>query len=62
MIEFTFAELWLLAWAILATVGFFNAKHEARAARTMLKAMIESKEIRDGIVAKYEEMERNATQ
>lgn len=61
MLEISFIELGLLLWAVLATAGYFSASHDARAAKFMIKTLIENKEVRDGIVAKFEEMQKEGT-
>ena len=42
MIEFSFAELFLLAWAVLATVVAVSKAHEARGAKHFIHALMDA--------------------
>ena len=55
MIEFTFTEVILFAWGIVATAYAFKYHHEAMMAKFFLKQIITDKEVRDKIVGAYQE-------
>ena len=60
MIEISLTEMFLFAWAIIATG--YALKHKADKDGTMeiLRRVIEDKEARDDIVGKYEEWKKRA--
>ena len=53
MIEFSFAELFLLAWAVLATVLAIAKVQEVRAAKSFICAFLDDDDLRNGIVSSY---------
>lgn len=53
MIEFSFAELFLLAWAVIATVVAASKAHEVRAAKHFIRAFLEDDEVRNEVVSSY---------
>jgi hypothetical protein len=53
MIEFSFAELFLLAWAVLATVVAVSKYQEVRAAKNFIRAFLDDDELRNEIVSSY---------
>lgn len=53
MIEFSFAELFLLAWAVLATVVAIGKTQETRAAKHFLNAILDDDEMRNELVSSY---------
>jgi hypothetical protein len=53
MIEFSFAELFLLAWAVLATVVAVSKAQETRAAKSFINAMLEDDGLRNEVVSSY---------
>lgn len=55
MIEFSLTEIALFCWAALATGYALRYKSEARAADLFIKVILERKEVRDKLVADYEE-------
>jgi hypothetical protein len=55
MIEVTFTEMVLLAWAGLATAAAFKYKDDARAMKRMLVVFVENKEARDQLLKAHKE-------
>jgi len=55
MIEITFTEMVLLAWAVLATAAAFKYKDDARAMKRMLVVFVENKEARDQLLKAHKE-------
>ena len=53
MIEFSFAELFLLAWAVLATVLAISKVQETRAAKSFISAILDDDDLRNEIVSSY---------
>jgi hypothetical protein len=57
MIEFSFAEIALFCWAVVATGYALKYKHEAYMAEFVLRRMIEDEKVRDELVAAYKKFE-----
>ena len=55
MIEFTFGELVLFAWAVLATGAAFKFKDKADMSAFVLRKMVEDEEVRAKILRDFEE-------
>jgi hypothetical protein len=55
MIEVTFIEVVLFAWAVLATAAAIKYKDEARAIKRMLVLFVENKEAREQLLKAHEE-------
>ena len=53
MIEFSFAELFLLAWAVIATVVAVSKSQETRAAKGFIKAILDDDNLRNELVSSY---------
>jgi len=53
MIEFSFAELFLLIWAVLATAIAVSKSHESRAAKHFINAMLDDDGLRNEVVSSY---------
>jgi len=53
MIEFSFAELFLLAWAVLATVVAVSKTQETRAAKSFINAILDDDGLRNEVVSSY---------
>ena len=53
MIEFSFAELFLLAWAVLATVLAISASQQTRAAKHFINAIMDDDKLRNEVVSSY---------
>lgn len=55
MIEVTFIEVVLFAWAVLATAATFKYKDEARAVKRVLVMFVENKEAREQLLKAHAE-------
>ena len=55
MIEFSIGEIALFCWAVLATAYALKYKQEARAADLFIRVILERKDVRDKLVAEFEE-------
>jgi hypothetical protein len=55
MIEFSLMEIALFCWAVLATAYALKYKSEAEGAHFFARVLIEHKDVRDKVVAEYEE-------
>jgi hypothetical protein len=53
MIEFSFAELFLLAWAVLATAIAVHASQQMRAAKHFINAIMDDDKLRNEVVSSY---------
>jgi hypothetical protein len=53
MIEFSFAELFLLAWAVLATAIAVSKTQETRAAKNFIHIIMDDDEMRNELVSSY---------
>ena len=53
MIEFSFAELFLLAWAVLATVLAISKVQETRAAKNFIHTILDDDGLRNEVVSSY---------
>lgn len=53
MIEFSFAELFLLAWAIVATVVAAYAFRQMRVAKQFIRAFLDDDDLRNELVSSY---------
>lgn len=57
MIEFSFAEIALFCWAVLATGYALKWKNRAEGADTFIRLILERKDLRDKLVAEFEEFQ-----
>lgn len=55
MIEFSIAEIGLFCWAVLATGYALKYKARAEGADLFVRVLIERKDLRDKLVAEYEQ-------
>jgi hypothetical protein len=55
MIEFSLTEIALFCWAVLATGYALKYKSEAEGANFFARMLIERKDVRDQVVAEYDE-------
>jgi len=55
MIEFSLTEIALFCWAVLATGYALKYKQEARASDLFVRVILERKDVRDKLVAEFEE-------
>lgn len=62
MIELSYIDLALIAWAALATAAWLTARDDSRMAKKMLRAMIEDKDAREQILKAHEEFMRREGQ
>jgi hypothetical protein len=53
MIEFSFAELFLLIWAVIATAIAVSASQQMRAAKNFINAILDNDEMRNEVVSSY---------
>lgn len=53
MIEFSFAELFLLAWAVLATAIAVSRTQETRAAKNFIHTILDDDALRNELVSSY---------
>lgn len=58
MIEVSFTEIALFAWASLMTMLYARAKHEERKTRFVLMHFIEDADARNQVVRGYEEFKK----
>lgn len=58
MIEVSITEIALFAWAIIATGYALKYKSEARGTDVFIKVLLENKEVRDDVVAKFEQFRK----
>ena len=61
MIEITFIEIVLFAWAVLATAAAFKFREEVRAMRRLMQLFVENKGARDQLVKAHEEFMKEQT-
>ena len=61
MIEITFIEIVLFAWAVLATAAAFKYKGDVYSMRRMMQLFIENKSARDQLVKAHEEFMKEQT-
>ena len=55
MIEITFIEMVLFAWAVLATAAALKYKDDLRSIKRMMMAFVENKGVREEILKAHEE-------
>lgn len=53
MIEFSFAELFLLVWAFVATVVAVSKTQSDRSARAFIEALLSDDDMRNEVVSAY---------
>jgi hypothetical protein len=56
--EVSLTEVWLFAWAVLATAGYFNAKQDAKVAREILRHFIENPKARAEMLETFERFKK----
>jgi hypothetical protein len=59
MMEVTMTEMWLFVWAIGATAYAINRHDEARTRTQMLHLILEDKEARADILAKFDKFKES---
>ena len=60
MLEITYTDIFLFAWASVMTALYFKARHEERMIRIVFMHFVENPEARDQIVAQYEKSRSEA--
>lgn len=58
MIEISLTEMFLFAWAGLATASWLSAREDARLGKRLLKLFIENPEAREQLIKSHEELMR----
>ena len=58
MIEITLTDIALLVWAGIATAAAFHYRAQHEAARHFVHALLKDKDLRDKVVADWEEFNR----
>jgi len=53
MLEITFTEIVLFAWAVVATAMWLKYRDETKGAKLFIKAILSDDEMRETIVADY---------
>ena len=54
MLEITYTDMFLFAWASVMTALYFKSRHEERMIRVVFMHLIENPEARAQMVAQYE--------
>ena len=60
MLEVTYTDMFLFAWASVMTALYFKARHEERMVRTVFMHMIENKEAREQMLDQYEKQTKES--
>jgi hypothetical protein len=58
MIELTIADMFLLGWAIVATLGWMKSNDNLRGASNLIHVLLNDKTAREGILKHHEEFMR----
>jgi hypothetical protein len=58
MIELTIADMFLLGWAIVATLGWMKNKETVKDANKFIHVILNDKTAREGILKQHEEFMR----
>lgn len=58
MIEVTLTEALLFAWAVGATAAWMQTRDDLRAAKLMLRAMIEDEDVRTKVLKSFEQFKQ----
>lgn len=61
MIEVSITEIALFAWAIIATGYALKYKQVKHQSDVLIHNLLENKELRDGLVADYEQFQKGQT-
>ena len=57
MIEFSIADMFLLGWAIVATVAWHKARQEEKMVKHFAVMILKDKKAREELTAKFEEVQ-----
>jgi hypothetical protein len=60
MLEITYTDMFLFAWASIMTGLYFKARHEERMVRIVFMHLIENKEAREQMLEQYEKSRSEA--
>jgi hypothetical protein len=56
MLEITYTDMFLFAWASIMTGLYFKSRHEERMIRVVFMHLIENKEAREQMLEQYEKV------
>jgi hypothetical protein len=60
MLEITYTDIFLFAWASIMTGLYFKSRHEERMVRIVFMHLIENKEAREQMLEQYEKSRSEA--
>jgi hypothetical protein len=60
MLEITYTDMFLFAWASVMTALYFKSRHEERMIRVVFMHLIENKEAREQMLEQYEKSRSEA--
>ena len=60
MLEITYTDMFLFAWASVMTALYFKARHEERMVRIVFMHLIENKEAREQMLEQYEKQTKES--
>jgi hypothetical protein len=60
MLEITYTDMFLFAWASIMTGLYFKSRHEERMVRIVFMHLIENKEAREQMLEQYEKSRSEA--
>ena len=60
MLEITYTDMFLFAWASIMTGLYFKSRHEERMIRVVFMHLIENKEAREQMIDQYEKSRSEA--
>jgi hypothetical protein len=60
MLEITYTDMFLFAWASIMTGLYFKSRHEERMVRIVFMHLIENKEAREQMLEQYEKTRSEA--
>jgi hypothetical protein len=60
MLEITYTDMFLFAWASIMTALYFKSRHEERMVRIVFMHLIENKEAREQMLEQYEKSRSEA--
>jgi hypothetical protein len=61
MLEITYTDMFLFAWASIMTGLYFKSRHEERMVRIVFMHLIENKEAREQMLEQYEKQTKEST-
>jgi len=60
MLEVTFTDMFLFAWASVMTVLYFKSRHEERMVKIVFMHLMENPEAREQMITQYEKTRSEA--